>query len=228
MLTFFFWLGKDQGVMISLVMEQDLPYPWLSLRDELNFLEEELEATLECCVQAIGGKKQNAAEALLNEHLETEEKFQAELEKWHQHETAVFSVAPQDFLGGLSLKDALRQSGPRDFLYVRAYEWSLAVLSWINKKSRAKDQNISLLRLRLNVCAMPLQLAEIHHGSGELALPPALLTKIYELTEFYLRRACEVLTSLKETDFLEEAVDLLKLMEERRRHLPAAKFFWKI
>jgi hypothetical protein len=203
--------------------------PWIVRRDELHVLEEAFD---ELCRRRADGEPDEAEEAVLREHADTEDKTEAELtaaigDGWmdapegcgHDHEHD--PPAP----GEGNLLEALRRDLTRDPAYERAIAWAGDAFRWAREQERAARHH-ELLRVALNACLVPMKMS---YAQGELSADDdpyasAVAEKELELASVYLSRARGSLEALEKLGVLTgEHRDLLERTEAIATDIREAK-----
>jgi len=184
--------------------------PWIVRRDELHVLEEAFD---ELCRRRADASKpaDEAEEAVLREHADTEDKTEADLtaaigEGWMDAPEGCGHDHDHDHGAGEgTLLERLRRDLTRDPSYERAIGWAGDAYRWAREQERV-GRNADLLRVSLNACLVPMKMS---YAQGELSTDDdpyasAVAEKELELAATYLSRARGSLEALEKLGVLDD------------------------
>ncbi len=171
--------------------------PWFYFRDDLDLLEEKVDAIF---LRHEGGKMDTVTHAMEDEVIEEQmQSEEANDELWEEAVGAHDLVASHhDHLtcwldDTRPIRDMLHDGHGRDPLYLRARRWADALFAWSGhtyEHLRHKDRD--LFRLRVNVCLVPAKIALAREEEqGEDPLAWELAGREFTLALLYLDRSLE-------------------------------------
>lgn len=206
-------------------------------RDDIDVLEDELDALFAAHDELPDGGQFDMEEALIREQVDTEEKFESELvgligfpmlQKTEHHTCGPLC---DDLQQDVSLRELLKHDADQDPLYRRARDWARNVAKWARERY-VHDRTSDVYRVLINAYLVPVKIAFAQaelEREDEFSRP--LAAKEYQLAGTYLVRIAESMSLCRKPGVqdraletvLEEAGTLGSEIAHRRRHLGNTK-----